>query len=213
MNVPAEGSLLSILAAIPDFRGRQGRRHSLAAMLAAVVCGLLTGARGCTAIAQFIHDQDESFWHLLGFTRRPPTSNCFRDILLGLPPKALEDALRHWADTFLAAVPGEVRAVALDGKTLCNTLQPHGQSIHLLSMLDHASGGVIAQVRMPSDTNEHRSAMRLLRSVMLEGRLVTGDAMFCHRNVCKHITDSGGDYLITLKNNLLQYFEMMGIEG
>jgi len=35
-------SLLAMLAAIPDPRGRKGRRHPLAAMLAAIVCGLLT---------------------------------------------------------------------------------------------------------------------------------------------------------------------------
>ena len=201
MDVPAEGSLLSMLAAIPDFRGRKGRRHSLAAMLAATVCGLLSGARGSTAIAQFIHNQEPSFWHALGFTKRPPKSGAFRLMLLRLPPKTLENVIRRWGDQFLAAVPGELRAVALDGKTLCGTLQPHGQSIHLLAMVDHATGGVVAQMRMPSETNEHRSAMRLLRSLVLEGRLVTGDAMFCHRNICRHITDSGGDYLLTVKDN------------
>ncbi|WP_417731126.1 transposase family protein [Rosistilla oblonga] len=86
MKVPAAGSLLAILAAIPDYRGRKGRRHSLAAMLAAIICGLLTGAKGCIAIAQWLHDQEPEFWHSIGFTRKPPTSNCFRDVLLGLSP-------------------------------------------------------------------------------------------------------------------------------
>ncbi|WP_146397934.1 transposase family protein [Planctomycetes bacterium CA13] len=51
MTIPADGELLAILAAIPDPRRRLGRRHPLAAMLAATICGLLTGATGCTAIA------------------------------------------------------------------------------------------------------------------------------------------------------------------
>ena len=41
------GNLLELLAQIPDPRGRHGRRHSLAAMLTAIVCAILTGARGC----------------------------------------------------------------------------------------------------------------------------------------------------------------------
>ncbi|WP_417735091.1 ISAs1 family transposase [Rosistilla oblonga] len=201
MKVPAAGSLLAILAAIPDYRGRKGRRHSLAAMLAAIICGLLTGAKGCTAIAQWLHDQEPEFWHSIGFLRKPPTSNCFRDVLLGLPPETLENAVRSWVTEYLAAVPGELGPVALDGKTLRGTLQPHGQSIHLLAMFDAATGGVIAQARMPGHTNEHKAAMRLLRSVVLKGRLVTGDAMFCQRDICREITDSGGDYLVAVKDN------------
>ncbi len=52
-NSRVAGNLLALLAAIPDPRGQQGRRHPLAAMLAAIVCGILTGARGYKAIAQW----------------------------------------------------------------------------------------------------------------------------------------------------------------
>lgn len=200
MKCPA-GGLLSLLAEIPDPRGCQGRRHPLAAMLAATVCGILTGATGCTAIAQWIRNQQPEFWHQLGFTRKPPTTNCYRDLLLRIPADALENAIRQWAGASLAAKPGEMRALAIDGKTLCGTLQPHGQSIHLLGLLDHATGGVLAQTRMPSHTNEHKAGLKLLRSLVLEGRMVTGDAMFCQRDICRHITDSGGDYLFIVKDN------------
>ena len=40
------GNLLELLAQIPDPRGRHGRRYSLTAMLTAIVCAILTGARG-----------------------------------------------------------------------------------------------------------------------------------------------------------------------
>ncbi|MGB7342720.1 MAG: ISAs1 family transposase [Pirellulaceae bacterium] len=201
MNIPADGELIAILAAIPDPRGRKGRRHPLAAMLAATICGLLTGATGCTAIAQFIRNQEPEFWHALGFTRRPPTTNCYRKLLLKLPAQALENAIRKWATRLIDIEPNQQRGVALDGKTLCGTLQPHGQSIHLLGLLDHATGGVLAQLKMPSTTNEHRAAMTLLKSVDLQGTVLTGDAMFCQRKLCQQIVEDGGDYLITVKDN------------
>ena len=77
MQPAPAGSLLLALRQIPDPRGRQGRRHPLAAMLAAVVCAMLCGARGYSAIAQWIHLQQPDFWYVLGFTRKPPkkTSN------------------------------------------------------------------------------------------------------------------------------------------
>jgi hypothetical protein len=201
LRVPADGSLLSMLAAISDFRGRQGRSHSLAALLAAIICILLSRARGCEAIALWLREQEPSFWHALGFKRRPPTKNCYRNILLGLDPKLLEDVLIRWAVQRMPAVAGEVRAAALHGKTLCGTMQPHGQSIHLLSLLDQATGGVLGQLRMQSTTNGHKAAMKLLKSITLEGRLITGDTMFCQRHICQHIVDSGGNFLITVKDN------------
>lgn len=200
MSVPADGELLAILATIPDPRGRKGRRHSLAAMLAATICGLLTGATGCEAIAQWIHNQEPCFWHAIGFGRKPPTANCYRSLLSQLPPKTLEKAIRLWASQ-LIDTSEELRGVAIDGKTLCKTLQSHGQSIHLLGALDHASGGVLAQLKMSPKTNEHRTAMKLLKSLVLKGMVITGDAMFCQRNLCQQIVDSGGDYLFTVKDN------------
>ena len=200
MNIPADGELLSILAAIPDPRGRKGLRHPIAAMLPATICGLLTGPTGCTAISQWIRNQKPEFWHALGFKRRPPTKNCYRELLITLPAKTLENAIRQWAGALLDE-SDQKRPIALDGKTLCGTLQPHGQSIHLLSLLDHATGGVLAQLRMPAGTNEHKAAMDLLKSIVLTGKVVTGDAMFCQRQLCQYIVDSGGDYLITVKDN------------
>ena len=50
-------------------------------------------------------------------------------------------------------------------------------------------------------TNEHKAALKLLRSMVLKGRLITRDAMFCQRDLCRHITDSGGDYLFLVKDN------------
>ena len=103
MSIPARGDLLALLAGISDPRGRKGRRHQMPAMLAAIVCGILAGAQGCTAISQWIHNQEVSFWHQLGFLRRPPTTNGFRYLLLKLPSEALESVISQWVAEVLEA--------------------------------------------------------------------------------------------------------------
>ena len=50
-------------------------------------------------------------------------------------------------------------------------------------------------------TNEHKEALRLLGMLPLEGRVVTGDAMFTHRDVADEILKGGGDYLLSVKDN------------
>jgi len=196
------GNLLELLAQIPDPRGRHGRRHPLAAMLTAIVCAILTGARGYRTIAHWVRSQNATVWQWLGFQRNPPCANSFRNLLLALKPEVLEAVLRQWmADAIPLPASDRVPSVAMDGKTLCNTLAAHERNVQLLSLLDQATGGVLSQQAVPPTTNEAKTALDLLKTIVLKGRLVTGDAAFCQRELCEQIVDSGGDYLFIVKDN------------
>jgi hypothetical protein len=196
------GNLLELLAQIPDPRGRQGRRHPLAAMLTAIVCAILTGARGYRTIAHWVRSQNATVWLGLGFHRKPPCANSFRNLLLALNPEVLEVILRRWmAGVIQLPASNAIQPVAMDGKTLCNTLVAHERNVQLLSLLDQATGGVLSQQAVPPTTNEAKTAIDILKTILLEGRLVTGDAMFCQRELCEQIVDSGGDYLFVVKDN------------
>ncbi|MEO7403406.1 MAG: hypothetical protein ABIU95_07030 [Burkholderiales bacterium] len=74
-----------------------------------------------------------------------------------------------------------LEAVAPDGKTLCGTLQAHERAVHLLALLDQRTG----QARVDAKTNEHKGALEILKTLVLEGRVITDDAVFCQRDVCK----------------------------
>jgi hypothetical protein len=196
------GNLLGLLAQIPDPRGRHGRRHSLVAMLTTIVCAILTGARGYRAIAHWVRSQNATTWQGLGFCRKPPCANSFRNLLLALKPEVLETVLRQWMATVVELpASDEIQPVAMDGKTLCNTLAAHERNVHLLSLLDQATRGVLSQLAVPPTTNEAKAAVEILKTIVLKGRLVTGDAMFCQRELCEQIVDSGGDYLFVVKDN------------
>jgi predicted transposase YbfD/YdcC len=60
---------------------------------------------------------------------------------------------------------------------------------------------VLAQLRVPADTNEHKAALQLLRLIPLEGTLLTGEAAFTQRDFCQAVVDGGGDYFVTVKDN------------
>lgn len=196
------GSLFALLAQIPDPRGRRGRRHPMVAMLTAIVCAILTGARGYRAIAHWVRSQNVTVWQWLGFHRNPPCANSFRNLLMALNPDVLEAVLRQWMVQIVEKPPpNAVQSVAMDGKTLRNTLAAHERNVQLLSLLDQATGGVLSQQAVPPTTNEAKTAADLLKTIVLKGRLVTGDAMFCQRELCAEIVDSGGDYLFVVKDN------------
>jgi predicted transposase YbfD/YdcC len=164
-------------------------------MLATVVCAMLCGARSYSALAQWIHDQEPEFWHLLGFTRRPPKLGAFRQLLMKLSPPALEAVLRPWVEHLLdRPVPQDdqaLQAVALDGKSLRGTWAEYGRALHLLSVLDQGTGFTLAQLEVDGQTNEHKTALSLLKTLLLKGRVVTGDTLFCQRDLCQQIVNQG----------------------
>lgn len=203
MEPARAGSLFDHLSQVPDPRGRKGRRHSISAMLTAIVCGLLCGHRGWTGLAEWLADQPVDIWHWMGFTRRPPKKDCFRDLLMKLDPQALERALRNWitGELQLSADAESLQTVSFDGKTLCATLRAFAPAIQLLAAVDHQTGYVLSQLRVAAETNEHKAALDLLATLVLKGRVVAGDAIFCQRDLCQQIVEQQGDYFFAVKDN------------
>jgi DDE_Tnp_1-associated len=209
MDASPRLGLIHFLGEIPDPRSRHGRQHPLSAVLALACCAILCGARGYAAIGQWAHDQDIGLMHRLGFTRRPPKSGGIRKVLMAVPPAALEAALTRWAQSMLGPIPAADRGLpdplALDGKSARGSFDGLSKAVHLLSLVAHRSGLTIAQAEVPSGgldkTNEHKAALGLLSGLVLEGRLITGDAMFCQRDLSRQILDRGGHYLWVVKEN------------
>jgi predicted transposase YbfD/YdcC len=66
-------------------------------------------------------------------------------------------------------------------------------------------------VRVDSKTNEHKAALELLGILPLAGKVVTGDAMFCQRDLAGQVIEAGGDYVLVAKDN--QPALVIDIEG
>jgi hypothetical protein len=204
MTQPEPGGLLTFLAEVPDPRDRSGLRHPLVAILAHACCAVLCGCRGYAAIAQWGRDQPIELMHRLGYRRRPPAYGTFQGLFARLDAPAFEAAVARWADRMLAAGEGDaagLRAVAIDGKSSRGSRTADAPAVHLLAALDQRTGCVLAQARVPAETNEHKAALALLRGMVLEGRVVTGDAAFCQRDLCRQVVGDGGHYLIKVDDN------------
>jgi len=202
MNSTATDGLAAFLAEVPDPRSRHGRRHPLVAMLAHACCAVLCGCRGIAPIAQWGRDQPIELMHRLGYRRRPPSFGAFQALFARLDAGAFEAAVAGWVAHLLGPRAGApLRAVALDGKSARGSRTADAPAVHLLAALDQATGCVLAQARVPAETNEHKAALRLLEGMVLEGRVITGDAAFCQRDLCRQVVDSGGHYLIKVDGN------------
>ncbi len=201
MNAFTPGSLLAHLARIPDPRSPHGQRFPLTALLAAACAAILCGARSFAAIAQWGRSQDLGLMHRLGFYRRPPTQGAYRYLFLRLDAETLEAVLGGWIAPLVRPEADQLRPTPMDGKTARGSPGPLRSAVHLLSLLDGPTGGVLRQTAVDGKTNEHKAALALLEGLVLEGRLVTADALFCHRDAAERILERGGHYFFAVKDN------------
>jgi hypothetical protein len=193
-------SLLAVLAEVPDPRSRHGRRHPLSAILGLAVVAMLGGAKTYEAIAQFGRDKGVALAHALGFTRgKTPTKSTFSVIFRILDVHAFEQTLSRWIASRLPQ--GPEKAICLDGKTARGSRDGDVPGRHLLAAYCPEAQAVLAQVQVDAKTNEHKAALQLLGVLPVKGNLITGDALFCQRELCAAIIAAGGDYVFTVKDN------------
>ena len=204
---PTDSSLYEVFRQIPDPRARRGKVYSLASVLTLVSTAMLCGCRSLAAIAQW----GGHYNHLappLGFSRgtkdgaayRTPCTSELRTLLATLPARVFEAALTRWI-LARGVADLERRVVAIDGKTLRGSQGHQLPGVHLLAAYCRDVEAVIAQLAVPGKTNEHKTALALLKLIPLKGTLITGDAAFTQRDFCEAVVAGEGDYFLTVKEN------------
>ncbi len=190
--------LLEVLADVPDPRVRRGRRYKLSSILALVCVATMCGDKSYGAMAHWIEDYGKHWLQLLGFERGvAPSVGTLHSILSRLDVAALEEVLGQWAQSVLEAATCEVTfgaacVVAMDGKTLRSSAKQGASSAHLLSAVAPVLGLTLHQKAVPHKTNEIGAIPEVLQALVLEGRVVTVDALLTQRDVARTIVEKGG---------------------
>lgn len=183
-------SLLEAFGRVPDPRSAQGRRHPLPAILTLATVAMLSGARSLYAIAQFGRDRGQSFACALGFTRDvPPCCTTLHYLFAALDRKAFERAIRRWTAGRAAA---GWSSMSLDGKRLRGTQGHEVPGVHVLAAYAHEAQVILDRIPVDAKTNEHKTALRMLDLIPIEDKVITGDTMFCQRDLSRKIREKGG---------------------
>lgn len=192
-------SLADVLGAVPDPRSRHGRRYSLPFLLTCLVAAMLCDCDSLEAVGQWCREHRALLRELFG--SRPhltPCESTFRKLLPRLSATHLEWALASWLQHRRPHPDHE--PVALDGKVVRGASRD-GQQPHLLSVVTHQTGDTLVQVRIDAKTNEIPVARELLGWLLLDGRVVTADALHTHASFAQQLLDLGADYLLPVKEN------------
>lgn len=195
--------LLSYLRRVKDGRKRRGKRYPLEIILVLFIMAKLCGQNKIYGIADWAQQQSEYLIGALGLRyKRLPHHSTYRRVLAD---EIEGDELERMMGEYLAQLPrhGQETVIVIDGKTVRGTItaeDPFG--LHLLAAYLPGEGIVLMQMIVEKDKeNEIVVAPKLLASLDLRNKVVTGDAMQTQRKLSIQIVAAGGDFVWVVKDN------------
>lgn len=203
-------SLATVLAQVPDPRRAASVIYPLPAILAMAVAAILANHLSVLAIAEWGARQEARMLAALGFPEgRTPCQSTLQRLFRQLDGDALAARLSTcFAPGAPPATDAAPQGVAVDGKAQRGRLRfadEHGPVVHALSAFCHDQGIVLAHEPITAGPDKAEAeltvAPALLARLDWQGRVLTGDALFCQRALCQQVVTAEGDYLLLVKEN------------
>jgi len=125
-----------------------------------------------------------------------PGYSVFYQLLTRMDPEAFAKLLTDWLQQAAGTLP---TALALDGKMI----RDH---VGLLTLAQHEDGApqavAVYDQKEGTERCELSAAQALLENIsVLDGKLITADALHCQRQLARTTVEKGGDYLFQVKAN------------
>ncbi len=192
--------LLDYFIDVTDPRVERTKLHKLEDILSIAICATICGAEGWTEIAFFGQCKQKWFETFLELPNGIPTDDTFRRVISSLKPDEFEACFQRWTR---AISNHQSDIIAIDGKTLRRSHDnAEGKSaIHIVSAWACQNKMVFGQIATDEKSNEITAIPKLLETLVLDGSVVTIDAMGCQKKIAKKIKESNGDYIFSLKGN------------
>jgi len=194
-------ALLDYFADLPDPRVERTKLHKLEDILAITICAVICGAEGWTEIELFAESKQQWLKTFLELANGIPSHDTFARVVSSIKPDDFELRFQKWIQA-LAQNTGE-KIIAIDGKTLRRSFDAANRkaAIHIVSAWACENKMVFGQIATDEKSNEITAIPKLLEMLVLEGCVVTIDAMGCQKKIAEKIIDGGGDYIFSLKGN------------
>lgn len=194
-------SISRVFEKLEDFRVERSKRHKLIDIIFIALCATLCGYDGWEEMELFAQAKITWLRQYLELPNGIPSHDTFRRIFMHLDPSAFRQCFHEWVKELSLPLANEV--IAIDGKTArgsrCNA---KGKSaIHTVSAWATEHQVVLGQVKVDDKSNEITAIPNLLDALLVEGSIITIDAMGCQKNIAKQIIDKKGDYVFGLKGN------------
>jgi len=207
MSETPTASLEQHFAGLTDPRVERTREHKLLDIVLIAVCAAICGADGWVEVAEFGNAKRTWLQTFLELPNGIPSHDTFGRVFIHLDPDEFEAAFVSWMQAVSQHTHGQV--IAIDGKRLRRS---HDRTlgknaIHMVSAWASDNHLVLGQRKVDEKSNEITAVPALLRVLVINGCIVTLDAMGCQRDIAAQIVEQGGDYILALKGNQTHLLE------
>lgn len=191
-------TLLSIFSRLEDPRSGPAKRDGLSEIIVMAICAVLCGADDWVEVADWCEDEGEWLKGFLDLPHGTPSHDTFGDVFRVLDPDVFESCFREWIGGLVGVVKD---IIALDGKTVRGSKDGSIPPLHLVSAYATSLGLTLGQEGSAGKGNELKAVRALLDTLVLDGCIVTLDALGCQTDIAATIVDKGGDYVLAVKAN------------
>ena len=184
---------------LSDPRQRGKVVYPLSEIRLLALLAVLAGAESFVDIARFGRMKLAFLRRFRPFLGGTPSHDHLGDIFAALDAEQFQRCFVAWVAS-LIGVPAGV--VAIDGKTVRRSGGKAGKgAIHMVSAFAAGQRLVLGQVKVAEKSNEIVAIPKLLDMLVVEGAIITIDAMGCQRAIAQKIIDKKADYVFGLKGN------------
>jgi predicted transposase YbfD/YdcC len=183
-------TLITVLRKLKDPRKRHKRKkHLLIDIVILTILGVLCGEL-------FGNKKYDFLKKILKLPNGIPSHDTINRVISMIDPKQFEKLFIEW--TKLLAIPGLKEVIAIDGKTIRGSKDSFHYSppVHLVSAWASENGLSFGQVKTSDKSNEITAIPELI-----EGCIVSIDAMGTQKEIAKKIVEKKADYILALKGN------------
>jgi predicted transposase YbfD/YdcC len=194
-------SIQEHFGSLPDPRIDRQKLHHLIDIVTITICAALCGAEAWTHVREFGKAKEDWFRTFLELPNGIPSHDTFGRFFSLLDPQAFQEAFTNWVQAVTDLFQGQV--VPIDGKCLrrSHDHEKDKSAIYMVSAWASASECVLGQVKTDEKSNEITAIPKLLRTLEINGCIVTIDAAGCQKKIAAQIRAQGADYVLALKGN------------
>lgn len=168
----------------------------------------LAGETQCSLVADYCqsHRQffEENFPLIL---QEAPSQETVRRALMLVEPKKFQDFYYRMIEGLIKQqkevrriICADGQAIRATGKTTIEDPALRGAYM-LMNIYDHSNRVLLCQNLIDKKTNEISVGPNMIRSLNVDGAVITADAMSCQVRFVEAVLSSGADYLLSLKGN------------
>ena len=174
--------------------------YPLDEVLLLCLLAMLAGAEAFVDIARFGEKKIDLLRRFRSFRDGTPSHDQLGDIFATLDADKFQRCFVSWVASLTGAA---AEVIAVDGKTVRRSYQKKGAKapIHMVSAFATRQRLVLGQVKVAEKSNEIVAIPALLGMLVIEGAIVSIDAMGCQRHIAEQIVDKKADYVLALKGN------------